>query len=65
MKWADECHATSLDQPMVWSLLLVFNPAALQDIPHKRVCNGGMLDITEESELRPLALRRRSAILPR
>ena len=40
-------------------------PAALHDIPNKRVRNCGMVDITEESKPRLLALSPRSAILPR
>jgi transposase len=39
--------------------------AALHNIPNKRVRNCGMVDITEESKPRLLALSPRSAILPR
>jgi len=45
--------------------LLADRPAALHDIPNKRVRNCGMVDITEESKPRLLALSPRSAILPR
>jgi dTDP-D-glucose 4,6-dehydratase len=39
--------------------------AERQDIPNKPVRKCGMLDITEDSGLGPLALMPRSAILPR
>jgi len=41
------------------------NQAERQDIPNKPVRKCGMLDITEDSGLGPLALMPRSAILPR
>jgi hypothetical protein len=56
---------------VTWLMLLdtrdvmVIHPAALHDMPNKRVRNCGMADITEESKPRLLALSPRSAILPR
>jgi hypothetical protein len=44
---------------------LIYCAAVHQDIPNKRVRNCGMVDITEESKPRLLALSPRSAILPR
>jgi hypothetical protein len=49
----------------ICGMTAAINAAVLQNIPTKRVRNCGRVDITEDSEGRPLALKPRLAMLPR